>query len=173
MPEQSLQEIEEQIEEAEDDIRTVRGEQQLEALKKQKKRKLKKKQREAKLKQTKTGRVISNLSQEIGQLFEQTERLDADGRNDASKEILIEAGTATKNGDEDEDPADAITGEVEIEGTLEIEDADIETEGRQTEPEQDPLGASGLPPAMEQLDSENDDDENQRGPTGLPRSGFL
>jgi len=173
MPEQSLQEIEEQIQEAEDDIRTVRGEQQLKALKKQKKRKLRKKQTEAKLKQTKTGRVISNLSQEIGQLFEQTERLDADGKNDASKEILIEAGTATKD-DGDEDPADAITGEVEIEGTLDIEDADIETRGTQPEPEPEPLGAGGLPPAMEQTGSENNDDnDDERGPTGLPRSGFL
>jgi len=171
MPEQSLQEIEEQIEEAEDDIRTVRGEQQLEALKKEKKRRLRKKQAEAKLKQSKTGRVISNLSQQIGELFEQTERLDADGRNDASPEVLLEAGTATKETG-DEDPADALTGEVEVEGTLEIEEADIEA-AENPQPEPEPLGAGGLPPAMEQLDSENDDDENQRGPTGLPRSGFL
>lgn len=171
MPEKSLSEIEAQIQEAEEEIQNVRGEQQLKALKKKKKKKLRKKKTEAKLKQTKTGRVISDLSNQLGSIFQQTERLDADGRNDAPDQVLIEAGTL-EDSSSDKDAADELVGEVEVEGTLEFEAEDVELEGRSPDT-MEPRNPTGLPPALEARETQDDEDDGEdRGIGSLPSSGF-
>jgi TolA-binding protein len=163
MPEKSLSEIEEQIQEAEEEIRTVRGKEQLEALKKKKRKKLKKKRREAKLKKSKTGRTIANISDQLGNLLQQPQGVDTDG--DGKEDVRLEAETTGGR-----DPADEITGEIEVSGTLEFEADDIELEGRSPD-RMEPRDPTSLPPALETRENQ-DDDRDDRGIGSLPSSGF-
>jgi len=170
MPEKSLEDIEQEISEAEDQIRKVRGEQQLKSLKKQKQKELRKKKRKAKLRQTKAGRTLSNLSDKLGSLFQQAERLDGDGQRDASDKLLQEAGTVQKITEKDGTVED-LSGEIEIEGTLEIDDAELQDQNRRTNRQ---AGTGGLPPAFGPAEDrdEDEDRDGRRDTGGLPDPGF-
>ncbi|MFB6181178.1 MAG: hypothetical protein ABEJ93_04845 [Candidatus Nanohalobium sp.] len=120
----SVEDLDQEIREKDREIKKRKGERRLQDLKKSKKEKLKQKEKQLqkeKFKQTKAGKVINTLGQELGKLAEQTdneraaelaegaEKVDGDGKSDTKSALGI--------GLESQDKAR----DIEVEGDLEVE----------------------------------------------------
>jgi len=120
----SVEDLDQEIREKDREIKKRKGERRLQDLKKSKKEKLSEKEKQLKkekFKQTKAGKVIDTLGQELGKLAEQTdneraaelaegaENVDGDGQGDNSSAIGI--GLEKQGNARD----------IEVEGDLEVE----------------------------------------------------
>jgi hypothetical protein len=128
--EETIGDLNKDLQEKEREIKKLEGKRRTEALKKQKREELKKKKKQLKsekFKQNKAGKIIDTLGSELGKLAEATdseraeqlsqaaEKVDGDGRNDSKSALGIGLEDSSKARD------------IEVEGDLQVE-GDVVTE---------------------------------------------
>jgi len=132
----SVEELNQELQEKENELKKVEGERRLEALKKEKQEKIEEKKsqvKKEKFKQSKAGKVIDTLGEELGKLAEKNDSQKAEQLSKAAEQVdgdgKDDTGSALGIGLEKENKAR----DIEVEGNLEVEGDIVSNDSRQTE----------------------------------------